>query len=367
MPFKASFSFPTFKTLSAIFLTLAVCVLFVVLVSTVGGVEVQVKPSVSTRVVDSFFTLTTSETVHPGELHADFATTTLEVAAPIEGQSHVVKPAKARYKIVVHNQYSRNQSLVRTTRFLYNELLYRLVDPVTVQAGTSVSAVVEAEHEGVGYARSKGEKLTIPGLWEGVQPYIFGIVDEELRPGFVTIIQASQAQIDAAKQSVIQQLEQKRRDLIEGDRSVYVLHKERDSVVQAPEPGEVETDVVTGTQDMQYIVIAQNTLEGSIQESLIRIEPEKKFYYDHQDVQFEVLDWGESSARLRVTIPVRFYTPLTKETFDIAEFRGTSESGIMRVLNDTYGVTDAAVNYRPGWLKPLLSRFGSVSIVVLEP
>lgn len=367
MLFKTSFSFPTFKTLSTVFLLLALGVLLVVMISTVGSVEVQVKPTVFTRVVDSFFTLTKSSDVRLGSIQAEFQSVEIKGIAPIESEGGVVRPQKARYALVVHNQYSRDQSLVRTTRFLFNDALYRLVDPITVRAGSSVRAVVEADQEGAEYARSKGEKLTIPGLWVGIQPYIFGIVDEELAPGFVTVRSATREQVDAAIISAFQDLELKRTKLLQGDGSQFVLHQASEPVQQEIVPGDITVSDAVVNQSLRTIVFSKHQFEGVIRESLTNVEPEKRFLYDAADVQFEITEWEEDSARLRVTIPVRFFSPLTPDKFQPIDFRGLSEADIFKLLNERHAITEATVNYSPRWLKFLLSRFGTVNITLLEP
>ncbi len=367
MSLKMSLSFPTFKILSTLFLLLALCVMLVIMVSTVGSVEVQVKPTVFTRVVDSFFTLTASLDAEPGSIRADFQSVQIKGVAPIESAGGVVRPQKARYAVVVHNQYSRDQSLVRTTRFLYNDSLYRLVDPLTVRAGGSARAVVEADQEGAEFARSKGEKLTIPGLWAGIQPYIFGIVDEELRPGFVTVREASQEQIDAATIAAFKDLEVRRSGLLQGDTTQFVLHQANEPVSQEIPPGAITVTEVVVEQTLRTIAFSKHQFEGVIRETLASVEPEKRFLYDAADIQFEITEWEDNSARLKVTIPVQFFSPLDPDHFQPVDFRGKSEESIFGLLQERYGVTEATVNYSPRWLKWFLSRFGAVTVTLLDP
>jgi len=138
-------------------------------------------------------------------------------------------------------------------------------------------------------------------------------------------------------------------------------------VIQEIVPGDISVSEATVSQTLRTISFSRSQLDGKIRESLENVEPEKRFLYDLADVQFEITEWEDHSARLKVTIPVRFFSPLAPENFRTEAFSGLSERAVLRLLREQQGITEATVNYSPRWLKWLLARFGAVTITLLEP
>lgn len=95
----------------------------------------------------------------------------LTVSVPSETTSQISAKAGGYVKII--NNYSQDQTLIATTRLLgSNNKIYRLPKRVLVPAGQNVELWVEADQDGVDYELGAG-KLTIPGLWEGLQDKIY--------------------------------------------------------------------------------------------------------------------------------------------------------------------------------------------------
>ncbi len=84
-------------------------------------------------------------------------------------------------KITIINNYTKNQPLVATTRFLSSDgKLFRLKNTVSVPAGGRIIAEVYAdearEEMAIGPSR-----FTIPGLWSGLQDQIYGQSDAPMQ------------------------------------------------------------------------------------------------------------------------------------------------------------------------------------------
>ncbi len=76
-------------------------------------------------------------------------------------------------EVVIYNNYTRSQPLIATTRLLTtDQKLFRLSEGVTVPAGSSVRVEVYADIVSPEMAIGPS-KMTIPGLWAGLQEQIY--------------------------------------------------------------------------------------------------------------------------------------------------------------------------------------------------
>jgi len=83
------------------------------------------------------------------------------------------KDAQAVGQIVIVNNYSKDQPLVASTRFLSEDgVLFRLKDTVNAPSGGEVAAEIYADEPGISGEVGPG-KFTIPGLWAGLQDQIY--------------------------------------------------------------------------------------------------------------------------------------------------------------------------------------------------
>lgn len=108
------------------------------------------------------------------------ATTTPTTAAAPTPAPIVVAPGEvlvAKGTVRIINNYSRSQTLVKTTRLLTaDNKLYRIDKTITVPAKSEMSVGVYADQPGQEYAIGP-TKFSIPGLWIEIQKYIYAQSD----------------------------------------------------------------------------------------------------------------------------------------------------------------------------------------------
>lgn len=84
------------------------------------------------------------------------------------------KPTKTTGRVRIINNYSKAQPLVATTRLLTaDNKLYRITESVTVPSGGVVEVDAVSDQEGFEYELTSSIRMTIPGLWEGLQDKIY--------------------------------------------------------------------------------------------------------------------------------------------------------------------------------------------------
>lgn len=101
-------------------------------------------------------------------------------------------------KIIIINNYTKNQPLVATTRLLSTDnKLFRLKNTVNAPAGGRVEAEVYADDAKPEAAVGPG-KFTIPGLWAGIQDKIYGQSQESMKYSQKLKYTIQQSDIDKA-------------------------------------------------------------------------------------------------------------------------------------------------------------------------
>ncbi|MCX6784838.1 MAG: hypothetical protein NTV81_02790, partial [Candidatus Komeilibacteria bacterium] len=146
-----------------------------------SGASIIVKPAwqeqkvgLIANIVDQKIGTTTANQL-PGYLK----TYEREVSDMFLASSSSLQNAPINGVIEIINNSSKNQSLIATTRFITTDnLLFRLDKPVTVLAHQKIKATVTADQNSDNFLLAPASKLTIPGLWSGLQDKIYGQVTE---------------------------------------------------------------------------------------------------------------------------------------------------------------------------------------------
>ncbi len=116
---------------------------------------------------------------------------------------------RAQGEVIIINNYSQPQTLIRTTRLLSSEgILFRTDHTIRAPAGSKVKVKVYADQPGV-----SGEigptRFIIPGLWPGLQDKIYGISEEPMTGGLIEIKTITQDDIEQAKKVLSEKLFEK--------------------------------------------------------------------------------------------------------------------------------------------------------------
>lgn len=101
-------------------------------------------------------------------------------------------------KVMIINNYLKNQPLVATTRLLSSDnKLFRLKNTVNVPAGGRVEAEVYADESSSSLAIGPS-RFTIPGLWAGIQDKIYAVSSEPMKYSEKIKYTIKQSDIDKA-------------------------------------------------------------------------------------------------------------------------------------------------------------------------
>jgi hypothetical protein len=128
-------------------------------------------------------------------------------------------------KVLIINNYNKNQPLVATTRLLSADgKLFRIKNTINVPAGGSQEAEIYADEPSSAMAIGPA-KFTIPGLWAGLQDKIYGESKEKFVYGEQQKKYIQQEDIDQAVKDL-------KRSLLEGaKREIGSQYKGYDKVI----------------------------------------------------------------------------------------------------------------------------------------
>lgn len=174
-----------YRVISLPFVVLSLLFLGLVIYVTVIRLDITIVPKVKTVEATTNFTVYD----RPKEYQVPSGST-LGLVRAMDIEYTQVSPASGKKvtgaevsgTVVLINNYSKDQPLVASTRLLTpdNQLL-RLTETVVVPAGGKITASVYAETSDPSFTLTD-TRLTIPGLWAGLQNQIYG----EAKIGSVT-------------------------------------------------------------------------------------------------------------------------------------------------------------------------------------
>jgi len=221
-------SFKLYRKLALSFILVAVLILGVVAYFALVKLEIIVTPRVMPVQAKSTFTIYDrpgSFNLPPSSILGIVREMELDYTETYKTTGGEVTGAEISGRVTIVNNYIKDQPLVATTRLLTkdNQLL-RLRDTVLVPAGGAVEVEVYGESTDPSFTLADA-RLTIPGLWAGLQDKIYAeakansVTYKETRKNIVT-----QADLDRALASAKQALVEKAATEIA---SVYSSYDER--------------------------------------------------------------------------------------------------------------------------------------------
>lgn len=159
----------------AFFLIVVIAAIFVIFHFALAKVTINIYSQVSDKEYSSLIEMRpeNSQDISADNILGKFLNKEIELTVTIPSESTYQTSTKAGGFVKLINNYSQDQALVANTRLLTpDNKLYRLKNKVMVPAGQSLETWAEADLEGAEY-ESPASKMTIPGLWEGLQDKIY--------------------------------------------------------------------------------------------------------------------------------------------------------------------------------------------------
>lgn len=351
-----------YSKLVSFFLVLTVIAIFVVLHFALAKVTIKINSQQEEKTNSVLVELKPEES---GELSPDIIlgkiiNTEFEASASIDSQKQEVPGKYAAGYVTIYNNYSKDQSLVKTTRLLTpDKKLFRISESVIVPAGESVEVWAQADEEGEELVIGP-TTFIIPGLWEGVQDKIYAETKEGMKLQTLPQYVVTQADLDQLQTDIKKQVEAEALTKINGVLPENLaINAERLNLkfetTKSSQVGEYTKKATLEQKITAYgLVFSQADLIKVAQEKFKKeLETEQSFVkFNEENFSYKIMeiDLEKKEAILEATLSATVSSQNTKVDINKEKIAGLDKNGISEYLK-SLGIDDFEIKFFPGWIK----------------
>lgn len=278
---------------------------------------------------------------------------------------------KASGIVTVINNYSRNQTLVATTRLLSpKNLLYRTTETVVVPAGSSINVPIVADGSGDEYETGP-TNFTIPGLWEGIQDKIYAVADKEITKQKINSRAITPLDLETAKDELLMAMDKKaKQEVINRDDYFTITNITLISTSTSdPVGADVNSYEMKITAKVDIVSFSKNDLENLAVNNLKNSLPDKQTYLNHdpESLTYTLLDYSLNppSANIKTSIKGTAVADILDE-FAKKDILGFSEQDVLDYFKNKFNISAVQVNFFPSWVKSVPPLEDHVEIKIVK-
>lgn len=268
--------------------------------------------------------------------------------------------AKAGGEVTIVNAYTKNQTLIATTRLLSPEgLLFRITKNVVAPAKGEVKVEVLADQLGKEYEIAPA-KFTIPGLRTDLQDKIYGKSDKAMSSNAKKVGIITQEGIEKAKISFYQKIEN---DTISQLKiKPQIIKTELISEAIDAKPGD-EKESFKIKSKVKVITISFNDkeLENFLTYNFSKLMPQEKQLasINRENLSYSLVDYNvkEKTGKIKVSAEGNFVPDLKVLNIPKNKLVGLTEPEVIEYFSNFQTIKNVEVKLKPFWLTtmPLLS------------
>ncbi|MBI5530812.1 MAG: hypothetical protein HY918_04960 [Candidatus Doudnabacteria bacterium] len=281
-------------------------------------------------------------------------------------------PAPVIGYVTIFNNYTRDQSLVATTRLLASDnTLFRIKKAVYVPAGGQVDNIeIYPDQPGSG-ANYPAARFIIPGLWEGLQDKIYAQSFTPTSAGADETTVVSEGDINNAKQSLINDIISETTDKTanKNDGRAYFITQEILDFAASTEAGKEEKEfTATLILKTQTVFFNEQDLFQAAQKKLQAELPPDKILatIDTQSFVYSIekYDKQTKTANIKVFLSGETIMKQNGALFNKSQIAGMSAQKAKAYLKQLPEVKDVEIQLTPFWNKwiPILEDHVIVEI-----
>lgn len=264
-------------------------------------------------------------------------------------------------KVIIYNNYIKNQPLVASTRLLSQDgKLFRLKDTVNVPAGDSLAVEIYADDPNVGMEIAP-TKFTLPGLWAGIQDKIYAEAKEGIKKEQKVIKIIEQSDIDSGIKDLKESLMAKIKNEISQEYSEYnqvIYNIDNNSIITeiSGRAGEEKSEFtikikakadITAFNEDVIIKLAKDKLDSTLPKNKELLDINKKnITYSVSDFSFE-----QKRSNLNVTFEGVMVLKKDADIIDRKMLVGLSKSQVEEYLNKLSDIAGYEIKFSPSFIK----------------
>jgi len=280
---------------------------------------------------------------------------------------------KAGGEVTLHNESSADQVLVATTRLLTpDNVLFKLVDRVTVPAGGTVKARVEAGQEGVVGEIGLIERFTIPGLSESSQKLIYASSETPMKGGIRQIGIISEEDLKKAQKILDDEMMEQANEYFTS------LYPDKKVVLKQSDGKTVESDVEIGAEVSEFNLTSKAEVAAVFynQDDLIKwlneilrkraIDESEKIELSGGVPTVSLSEYSNGKGVLNV-----IYTGIASINTDSQQlkkqiFYGKTKDEVRKYLLLLDHVNSVDIVFKPAWMRTIPHVDDRVSIIIKD-
>lgn len=348
------------------FLILTVVAIFLVLHFTLAKATIQINDYEENRQINVLVEVKpeSSTDLPPEAIIGKMMNTELTVVITQDVAQTTTSGTKASGYVTVYNNYSQDQTLVKTTRLLTpDQKLFRISETIVVPAGGQTTVWAEADQEGEEFLIAPS-KFTIPGLWEGLQDKIYAQSQEAMKlqslPQYVVSEQDLSLAKSAAEKAALEQSLAAFNELLPDNLKIntFDVALEPGEIVNAPSLGESLKDFKFSQKYKAYaLIFDKNALREAANkkfekglashETLVRFT-DSELTYDTMEIYRD-----QGTAVLSVPITAIIKGNQGSQNIDKDKLVGRSEIETLQYLRDELNIQDAQIKFSPFWVRKI--------------
>lgn len=264
-------------------------------------------------------------------------------------------------KVIIFNNYVKNQPLVATTRLLGSDgKLFRLKNTVNVPAGGQIDVEIYADVPKPEMAIEPG-KFTIPGLWAGIQDKIYAESNEQMKYSQKVKHVIQQSDIDGAVSRLKNNLVDEARKQIKNSYSNYnqaILEVDNNSITQEVngKVGEEKEKFSVKIKTMiSAVIFNDDEIYGKIKSKIeTKLADDKEIYkFDKQGMSYslENFDIAQGFAEVNAVYSVTAILKDSAKAIKKNNLSGLSFEELKIHLNNAPEVAGYNIIFFPSFIK----------------
>lgn len=299
--------------------------------------------------------------------------------------SVVMSVTKGRVRIV--NNYSKPQTLVKTTRLLSPDgKLFRINATVTIPSRKTVDVDAYSDQSGKEYLLASGAKLTIPGLWIDLQKWIYAesitaFSGEGKTAKLVTAADLSEAQstlqdavVDQAKRTLVAEAgipAEKLGDACTDESGCW-------NVVYFVKPIEKKSNVTAGQESDAFLAqvkvkvtavfYPEKDMELFVRSKFKEQLPDGRELVDFSpsQVTYHLDEADASMERAKISFEAEAASRLTAQSTALSKdaIAGLSVAAAKDALTKIDGVESAEIRLQPSWASKVPSKKDAIELKI---
>jgi hypothetical protein len=340
-----------------------------------GKAVVTVYPRVS-NVATDFSAQVVTDGDGSGALSGVLFETDIETVGTSESTgTAVVQDTNVIGAVTLINNYSKDQTLVATTRLLSPDgVLLRMKEKATVPAGGKVVVKVYADNPAA-FKEIPATMFTIPGLWKDLQDKIYGESKDIIKnkPGemkivkAVDIVKAKEMATKGADEKAIKQFS----DNLPNSQNFVITVASHEPISESvsakvgDNAGSVEARLkqkitLIAVEKSKVLVMANDKVDKNVSDDrdVISIDSDKLSY------TVEKFDTKNKSADVKIHAEAKTVIKVTNSILDKTKLAGLTAKGAQLYLLNFDEIENAEVVLSPFWVKKIPDNVNKIFVQV---